>query len=874
MTTQSPEKNPVLTQAATGDNGSNVVSTASEASLYEPGSFVQNEDLSAFSLKAEAVVHTPIEGDNIGSEINSANPETEEGNLDRKINIVETDNNDHSTELASSSHLESSRSEIQMSIAQTSSSSSMSAALQSTLINTVSDVQVERIHQGIATNIQADNAHQDIYFTTTSLTEPKTSIHSVTQTVNIDTEIASSTHEHTSTQNVVIDTQAIIQRHNHLGTVTRAIDVDRQGRHEHIYSQAADMNTQTIASPHGSINTQPVSFDHHPQTVSLTTQAITSTAEDLDRQSGTLDSQTITLVRHISETSSSLGAETIPNNFLVNTPQGFTTIEGSTVVAPNQGQVLLVQMPNADGENQVVLARVSSTEIQNSPVVIPGGGSVHAQGGSTDVSDSSPSDVPVKKRGRGRGRIKSVNKDQPKPPLRPLAPRMYAVPVSAPTVLLTPSPAISNGLPHGVPVQPFNSVSGPILAEAGQYFEVLGRCISCFRFCRTTTYCRAEKGHRDVRASSCEECEGKGYSTVVCRRKFQHKVPNANPPNVVINTALQRAEDVKEVCVRNLLPPCFGDLHSITVHHADTIFAQPKTKEDFSDQLLNLQGMQQQPQGTIRKATDYARGYFYPYTKETWDQWLLKFCLQTGTNYRIRTGKRVNKKTDHGLANHNGKVVVYRALESQLYNCSLGGKPRKKKLRDGARRRKERGSKLIGCSAVIHTRLIETEENWRALEVTVPKLSAHLPTHDPRVNNEEMTIDINELLLSQHLNTNQLSREGQQFDLMEGVLEGESEEAEEDAGNSVVVNLRRQTRNLFVNCAGLIETVQSVEVLKAVNEHAQVLYNQILKSSNPQASNKRTKRQKRTAQEANLEDNSVELEPDIGHVALLEVSTE
>ena len=280
-----------------------------------------------------------------------------------------------------------------------------------------------------------------------------------------------------------------------------------------------------------------------------------------------------------------------------------------------------------------------------------------------------------------------------------------------------------------------NSLS--LLAENGQYFEVLGRCSLCFKFGRTTSFCRSEKNHREPKAGVCVECESAGNSTIQCRRKLNHDAPNAQPLNIVINTAMQIVDHVKQLCIRNSLPACFAELQSIVIHHADIPFVAPRTNAKNNK---STNGMDQQTDcnGKVnagRKTTDYARGYLYPYTPDKWREWLEQFSNETGTSYRVRTGKRVNKKSEHhGLANHNGNIVFYSTLETQLYNCSLGGRPRKRKPVEGRTRRKERGSKLIGCSAVIHTRVLETKTGWKALEITAPKLLAHLPFHDPRIN--------------------------------------------------------------------------------------------------------------------------------------------
>ena len=410
----------------------------------------------------------------------------------------------------------------------------------------------------------------------------------------------------------------------------------------------------------------------------------------------------------------------------------------------------------------------------------------------------------------------------------------------------------------------------------------------CFRFCRTTTYCRAEKNHTEVRAAACVECEEKGNSTVVCRRKRQHKAPNAYPPNIVINTVLQRAVDLKEMCLKNLLPPCFSDLHSLAVHHADCVFTQPRTKLETDNQVFTLEGVMATEQTLYRKPTDYARGYLHPYSKEIWDQWLAKFCLQTDTSYRIRTGKRVNKKSDHGLANHNGKIVVYRALETQLYNCSLGGKPRRKTLREGSRRRKSRGSKLIGCSAVIHTRLVVTEEDWKALEITLPKLSAHLPAHDPRISPNDLQADMNNMLLptSLYAPDQGVGSDGQgEFAILDDVG-FHTDDAELTSDQMQLLNsfqgenIRKQTKHLIKSCGSLLDGVSSLDMLKTVNLQVHSLYNQLHKSAGESCELSGNKR-KRSAEEANLVDSEEILEEgesrhqnNVGQVVLLRAENE
>jgi len=423
--------------------------------------------------------------------------------------------------------------------------------------------------------------------------------------------------------------------------------------------------------------------------------------------------------------------------------------------------------------------------------------------------------------------------------LRTLAPRLLSCPLYA-------GAQASIGVGKTL-LKPYHYGSNTVpLIETGQYFEVLGRCTLCFRFSRTTSYCRSEKNHREPKSAVCSECDTAGVSTVVCRRKLNHTAPNSQPLNIVINTALQNLDHIKQLCVRNYLPPCFAELHSIVVHHADIIFSAARNKnEDELGQPFLLP--------TTRKPINYARGYLYPYLKEKWEEWLKKFCHQTGTNYRVRTGKRVNKKTDHhGLANHNGSVVLYRTLETQLYNCALGGKPRKRKQQEGTRKRKERGSKLIGCPAAIYTRLIETKSGWKALEITVPKVLAHLPFHDPRQTPDSETLaDLNEVVETQ-VNTQQLQQPAlsmqtatDSFDFVSDVADS-SNMSNLQAKETTPAEIRKNTKHLLLTCASLVDTIENADVMAAVQVQTHELLNKLLQEVELQKSPVLKKKKKRS----------------------------
>ena len=400
----------------------------------------------------------------------------------------------------------------------------------------------------------------------------------------------------------------------------------------------------------------------------------------------------------------------------------------------------------------------------------------------------------------------------------------------------------------------------PLLDSQGQYFEVLGRCSHCFRFSRTTSYCRSEKNHREPKANVCEACEVTGNSTVICRRKLNHTAPNAQPLNIVINTALQITDHVKQLCMKNFLPACFADLQSIVIHHADIPFVTTRTtartlqhpeEDDCQNKTSNA-----------RKPTDYARGYLYPYSGEKLRMWMEQFSFQTGTSFRVRTGKRVNKKIDHhGLANYNGNIVLYSTLETQLYNCALGGRPRKRKVVEGKNKRKERGSKLIGCSAVMHTRLLETKCGWKALEITAPKLLAHLPYHDPRhqllMNEQEQmtteTVDASSYTTIDFDDPDQsgtaeldLTNNQECFDIRvqpasdetdistggtENILEKLSACQQQQQQQEIHTDPRKTSKQILLACAGLLDGVDNLETVSEFQIKSQRLLEFLLKET-------------------------------------------
>ncbi len=172
---------------------------------------------------------------------------------------------------------------------------------------------------------------------------------------------------------------------------------------------------------------------------------------------------------------------------------------------------------------------------------------------------------------------------------------------------------------------------------------------------------------------------------------------------------LMNPENLLDIIKENALPPCFGELHSLTIDCADV--SRQRKKPDTGDDIHP------------RKSNDYARGYLHPYTEEAWEQWLQRFSSQANSKCSKRTGKKTNKRGEHGLALYDKSLLSYTAVETQLYSCAYGGKPRRKD--DQVR------SKMLGCPAILETKTIIIDDDWKVLEVTAPKFSAHLPVHFP-----------------------------------------------------------------------------------------------------------------------------------------------
>ena len=175
------------------------------------------------------------------------------------------------------------------------------------------------------------------------------------------------------------------------------------------------------------------------------------------------------------------------------------------------------------------------------------------------------------------------------------------------------------------------------------------------------------------------------------------------------------------------LPQCCGELVSLCTDGGD----------------LHKCGEGKENDNPQRNPSHYATGYFTPYDEQQWEKWMEAYTLQTGVTYTVRTGKHQSTKADrmNGIINTNGTVHQFKSEWTQQYHCHRAGKPRlKTEAKDALKRRNAPGSKLIGCSACIFTRLICVEGKHTILQVTMPKLAAHLSIHDPRSIEDQLTL--------------------------------------------------------------------------------------------------------------------------------------
>ena len=100
--------------------------------------------------------------------------------------------------------------------------------------------------------------------------------------------------------------------------------------------------------------------------------------------------------------------------------------------------------------------------------------------------------------------------------------------------------------------------------------------------------------------------------------------------------------------------------------------------------------------------------------------------MQTGTEYKICTGKNVNKESNTGVLQMNGKSLLYKVLWQKQYMCHCGGKARYKSCdKENTKPRNAPGTRLTECKATLNTRLMELESGDQILYLSFPLSSAH-----------------------------------------------------------------------------------------------------------------------------------------------------
>ena len=101
--------------------------------------------------------------------------------------------------------------------------------------------------------------------------------------------------------------------------------------------------------------------------------------------------------------------------------------------------------------------------------------------------------------------------------------------------------------------------------------------------------------------------------------------------------------------------------------------------------------------------------------------------------FKVSTGLNVNKESDTGVIDIDGKLHVYKITCRQMYNCSRGNKPRyKKSLSDNSGSGKPRnapGSRLVNCKATLSVRVMRLDSGEEIMQLTIPTSSAHT-NHD------------------------------------------------------------------------------------------------------------------------------------------------
>ena len=92
------------------------------------------------------------------------------------------------------------------------------------------------------------------------------------------------------------------------------------------------------------------------------------------------------------------------------------------------------------------------------------------------------------------------------------------------------------------------------------------------------------------------------------------------------------------------IPECFSELSNLMRTTSET--------SNPCDKLITNLGPQH-PQ-------HYITGYLWPYSKDGWENWMKKFEAQSSLQFKVSTGLNINKESDTGVIDINGKVYSYK----------------------------------------------------------------------------------------------------------------------------------------------------------------------------------------------------------------------
>lgn len=134
-------------------------------------------------------------------------------------------------------------------------------------------------------------------------------------------------------------------------------------------------------------------------------------------------------------------------------------------------------------------------------------------------------------------------------------------------------------------------------------------------------------------------------------------------------------------------------------------------------------------------------GYMVPYSENSWKDWLKRFSLQSGCEYTLRTGVQKNEESrERGAIKLQGKLCSYTSTWTRTYNCLRGGEGKFKPLKLSKKNRCSIGSRRCGCKALLQIRLLTISDGSTTLEIKVPTIDAHLPTHNPSSITDQMCL--------------------------------------------------------------------------------------------------------------------------------------